>query len=111
MTSWDTPYMTDTGASTAPFNASEWAGLITRMDVRFDARLYLVWVFEDNTVYTLGSVDWRVVFRASTPPEGQLTIDPASIITASPAVRTNADPVRVTGSIYNDVVYWNPWPD
>jgi hypothetical protein len=88
------------------FNRSAWANMIDRMDVVLDPRLFLVWHFADGTIYTLGYVDRQVVFRADTPPGGTLTVDPTSIITANPAVRTNADPDRVTGAIYNDSFRW-----
>lgn len=102
MTSWDSPYMTDL----ANFNLSTWAGSLTRMDLTFDARLLLVWQFADGAIYTLGRVDWRVVFKATTLPFFGLSVPSDSVITANPAVITNADPARVTGSIYNQVIQW-----
>ncbi len=102
MTSWDTPFLTDR----TDFNNSAWANNIIWMDVTYDLRLNLVWHFPDGTIYTLGRVDWRVVFLADTPLGGALTIDPTSVITANPAVRTNFDPDRVTGSIYNVEFRW-----
>lgn len=68
--------------------------------------MYLVWQFTDGSIYTLGRVDWRVVFQATTVPAVGLQISSNSVVSASPKVLTNADPARVTGSIYNDVVQW-----
>jgi hypothetical protein len=102
LTSKDTPFL----AEKETFNTSAWAGLIDTMEVTYDLRLFLVWEFADSTIYTLGKVDWRVVFYAFTPMGGALEISSDSVITANPAIRTYADPDRVIGSTYGEKFEW-----
>lgn len=71
--------------------AFEFADLISSMDLTFQARLYTVWQFDDQSIYTLGTEDWQAVFKASRV-NGVLTPDPASIVTAQPYVRSHQNP-------------------
>jgi hypothetical protein len=100
--SLDTPFV----AERVDFNNSMWGNTITRIDVTYALRVYLVWQFTDQAIYTLGTVDWRVVFKANTPPGDILTIDPTSIITADPARRSHLDPKPVIGPLFNATFDW-----
>lgn len=102
MMSWDTPFI----AEKADFGSSAWADTITRVDITEDFRMYLVWQYPDNAIYTLGYANWRVVFKADTPPGGALTVDAGSLVTANAAVRSHADPLRVTGGSFNTSFEW-----
>jgi hypothetical protein len=80
----------------------DFADVISGMDLTFRARLYTVWKFADETLYTLASVDWQVVFKASLV-NGVLTPDPSSVVSAQPFVRTAEDPLAAIGPYYNQV--------
>jgi hypothetical protein len=100
----DTPYMTDapTGQN------SNFADVISSMDLTFQARLYLVWEFTDFTIYTLARVDWQVVFKASRV-NGVLTPDAAAVISAQPFVRTAQDPAAVLEPSFNTSFGFYSW--
>jgi hypothetical protein len=87
------------------YNTSGWAGLIARMDVTYSLRLHLVWQFPDDTIFSLAKVDWSVVFRADSP-DGDLVIDPASVITANPFELNNLNPARVLGPVFGEKFWW-----
>lgn len=76
------------------------------MAATFQARMYLVWKYPDNTIYTLARQDWQSVFQASTFPFVGLVLWPNSVTTASPKVITNVDPAKVVGPRFNDVAGW-----
>ena len=81
-----------------------WAGNLDSMNITFQARMYLVWQFDDGTLYTLARADWQVVFH-STRVLGINIILPDSVVSADPKVITNADPFwRVTSKAYNSSI-------
>lgn len=82
----DTPAMSD----------DRWADIIGRMDMTFQARMYLMWQYADQALYTLAQDDWQVVFRGDTVPFFGFIPLPSSTVTASPMVLTHVDPVRLT---------------
>lgn len=87
---------------------SNFADVISSMDLTFQARLYTVWQFPDNTIYTLAREDWQVVFKASLV-NGVLTPDPTAVVSAQPFVRTGQDPAKVVGPYYNNDYTYIPW--
>ena len=87
----DTPWFADDPA---------WVDNFQGINVTFQARMYLVWEFNDDTLYTLARADWQVVFHATTVPFIGRIINSDSVISVSPMVVTNADPARVVGPIY-----------
>jgi hypothetical protein len=90
--SYDTPTFTD----------DRFAGQIESMDITFQARLYLTWIFGDNTIYTLARDDWQAVFQ-STNLDHDPIMSPSSIVSVDPVVLTHTDPAKLTGPIFNNV--------
>ena len=82
------------------------------MDITFQARMYLVWQFDDGTLYTLAQADWQVVFQAATFPFFGLQLSSNSVVSASPMVVRNADPGKIVGPDYNSLLvlptFWTP---
>jgi VCBS repeat-containing protein len=70
---------------------------IDAVDLSTSFRLYLIWRFPGGIIYTLGTLDWSVVYRADTwaMNEGPTRLDRASGVAANPFARGHADPVRV----------------
>jgi hypothetical protein len=89
-------------ADTPYFASDEWAGRLSGMDITFQARMYLVWKYNDDTLYTLARADWQVAFQATLVPTIGLAIPTTSVVSASPKVVTNADPAKVVGPAYNE---------
>ncbi len=96
------------GAVDAPALGSDtFAGLFSSMDATFQARMYLVWKYDDGTIYSLARADWQAVFQAATSIFGlQLTTN--SVVSKSPMVVSNADPGKVVGPVYNSFMNLPP---
>lgn len=88
------------------------ASKISSMDATFKARMYVVWKYPDDTIYTLARADWQAVFKAATDPVAGLQLLPASVVTASPKVFSNVDPGTISDPSYNSIVkgagFWAP---
>jgi hypothetical protein len=77
---------------------------VQNIDITDRIRLYVVWRFADTSIYTLASVDWKVVFQADTNAPGSGVtniIRPNSAVSANPFVRTNADVPALTAPTFN----------
>lgn len=82
---------------------------IVRFDLTFDAELYLVFRFDDGTVYTLARAYWQVIFKASMV-NNALTIDQNSIVSAEPYHLTHNNPMPFTGPTFNTSIQLTPVP-
>jgi hypothetical protein len=69
---------------------------LTNIAVELQFRVYLVWRFSDGTRYTLATRDWKVVFRATGPGNGQglnAITGMSGVFSPDPFVLTDANPV------------------
>ena len=81
---------------------------LTDINVVERFRLYLVWRFDTEIIYTLASFDWYVVFRADTFVAGQgvtRVLYPIGVLTESTFAINHDNPV-VTAPIPNGSVTW-----
>lgn len=79
------------------------AGQLDEMDIIFQARMYLVWKYSDDTIYTLARADWQAVFQ-STNLDHDPVLLASSVVSVSPMVRMNTDPAKIVGPTYNSIV-------
>lgn len=87
----------------------EFGDLIASVDMTFQARLYTVWKFTDESIYTLGVENWQVAFEASRV-NGVLTPAAGAIVTADPSARSHADPgTTAYPPSYNDSNTFTPY--
>src|SRR5262245_23044711 len=82
-------YADDSPKTLWPANSDK----LQNIDVTYRIKLYVVWQFADNSIYTLASDNWKVVFQADTyrAGSGVTHILAASGVSAEAFVLTNAD--------------------
>ena len=77
-------------------------------DITFYARDYLVWQYTDGSLYTVAILDWKSVFKGTTPAGGVFTIDNNSKTTVESPMgtyeRTDEDPDKLYGPTYNEIL-------
>lgn len=82
----------------------------TTYDVRYFFKTYLVAIYDDGSIYTLGTVTWKVNFYATkSNPNGTWadTIDPTSLITVmSTDPYIDTDPEVTAGPIASGNFLW-----
>jgi hypothetical protein len=82
-------YADDSPSTLRPVNSDK----LQNIDVTYRITLYVVWQFADNSIYTLASDNWKVVFQADTNVAGSgvTHILDASGVSSEAFVLTNAD--------------------
>jgi hypothetical protein len=76
---------------------------LQNIDLRERFTLYLVWRFADNTIYTLATRDWNVVFRADTfvAGRGVTRVLAASAVNVLALNRVHTNPAALRAPIAN----------
>jgi len=90
-------YGTSHSATDSPLSGkTPHAKFLSQIDLVVQFKLYLVWRFDDNSLYFLGNVDWTVSFQADTYQVdlGVTRITVPNGVLSDPYVRSHAHPVH-----------------
>jgi len=79
------------------------------MDVKYLPREYLVVRYADKSIYPIAYWDWNVNFYATTNVAGKgvsVIAAASKVSTEGDFVRSNADPLKTAGPIFNGNTGW-----